>query len=156
MALALQTDSTRVLAYKAGGMNAVPKITGVMNDWHNLSHHGQDVEKISELKIIEAAEFAEINRFLGMLSDVKEGNETLLDRTAVMFGSNLSNASSHDATNLPIVLAGGGFRHGQHLAFDPKNNAPFASLFVSVAQRMGIETETFSYAKGALKGLESA
>jgi hypothetical protein len=153
MVLALQTDSTRVIAYKAGGFNAVPKIPGVSTGWHDLSHHGQDEHKISELKIIEEAEFREINRFLGLLAAVKEGDSTLLDRTVVMLGSNLSNASSHDPTNLPILLAGGGFKHGRHLAFDQANNAPFAGLFVSIAQHLGIETERFAYATKPLNGL---
>jgi hypothetical protein len=156
IALALQTDSTRVIAYKAGGFNPVPKIPGVQTGWHDLSHHGQDEHKISELKIIEEAEFREVNRFFGLLAAVKEGDSTLLDRTAVMLGSNLSNASAHDPTNLPILLAGGGFKHGQHLTFDKANNAPFAGLFVSIAQRLGIETEKFAYATKPLNGLETA
>ena len=154
IALALQTDSTRVIAYKAGGFNPVPKIPGVQTGWHDLSHHGQDDNKIRELKIIEEAEFREINRFFGLLTAVKEGDQTLLDRTAVMLGSNLSNASAHDPTNLPILLAGGGFKHGSHLAFDKTNNAPFAGLFVSIAHRLGIETNRFAYATKPLLGLE--
>lgn len=154
MCLALQTDSTRIVAYKAGGFNPVPKIPGVSTGWHDLSHHGQDPEKIRELKIIEEAEFREINRFLGLLAAVPEGEGTLLDRTVVMIGSNLSNASTHDPTNLPILLAGGGFKHGQHLAFDKTNNAPFAELFISIAQRLGIETEKFAYATKSLPNLE--
>jgi hypothetical protein len=71
-----------------------------------------------------------------------------------MLGSNLSNASSHDATNLPILLAGGGFKHGRHLAFDPKKNGPFAALFLSIAQKMNLELEQFAYAKSRLTGLE--
>lgn len=78
----------------------------------------------------------------------------MLDRTVVMIGSNLSNASAHDPTNLPILLAGGGFKHGQHLAFDKTNNAPFAELFISIAQRLGIETEKFAYATKSLPNLE--
>ncbi|MFN4260822.1 MAG: DUF1552 domain-containing protein [Gemmataceae bacterium] len=156
IALALQTDSTRVIAYKAGGFNPVPKIPGVQTGWHDLSHHGQDANKISELKIIEEAEFREINRFFGLLTAVKEVDGTLLDHTAVLLGSNLSNASSHDPTNLPILLAGGGFKHGSHLAFDSTNNAPFAGLFVSIAQRLGIQTDRFAYATKPLTGLEAA
>ena len=58
--LAFQTDSTRFITYSAGGMNATPKIEGVSQDWHNLSHHGQDEAKIEELRLIERAEFNEI------------------------------------------------------------------------------------------------
>jgi hypothetical protein len=154
--LALQTDSTRIITYKAGGLNTVPKIEGVNSGWHELSHHGQDPEKIAELKTIELAEFREIGRFLGLLKGVKEGSASLLDNTSVLIGSNLGNASSHDATNLPLLLAGGGFKHGRHMAFDSKNNAHFASLFVNLARGMGVQTERFSYAAGPLKGLETA
>ncbi len=154
IALALQTDSTRVITYKAGGMNAVPQIEGVENDWHQLSHHGRDPDKISELRIIEMAEFQEIARFLSLLHEVREGNHTLLDRTTVLLGSNLGNASSHSASNLPIIVAGGGFRHGQHLAFDQSNNTPFCNLFVSILRRLNIDMDRFGSSEGALRGLE--
>ena len=85
-----------VLTLSLGGMNAVPSnIPGVKTDWHNLSHHGKDETKIDELKLIEAAEFKEFSRFLGQLKAVDEHGRSLLDNTAVLFGSNLGNASSH-------------------------------------------------------------
>lgn len=158
MVLALQTDSTRTITYALSGMNAVPSnLPGVKTDWHNLSHHGKDEEKISELKIIEEAEFDAFNDFLAKLKNVKEGGVSLLDRTAVLFGSNLGNASAHDWHNLPIVVAGGGFRHGSYLAHDAKDNTPFANLFVSFAQHMGLEIDQFgtSTAEG-IAGLERA
>ncbi len=74
----------------------------------------------------------------------------------MLFGSNLGNASSHDTRNLPVLLAGGGFRHGQHLAFDPTNNTPLANLFVAMLQRFGIETDKFGTSTGTVKGLELA
>ena len=105
--LALQSDSTRTITLALSGMNAVPKVPGVASDWHNLSHHGKDPSKISELKLIEESEFETFGEFLGKLKSVREGDQTLLDSTVVLFGSNLGNASSHDWRNLPIVLAGG-------------------------------------------------
>ena len=82
------------------------------------------------------------------------GERKLLDRTMVFYGSNLGDANIHDNTNLPILLAGGGFRHGQHLVFKRDNNTPLCNLFVSMMQRMGIETETFASSSGRLTGLE--
>lgn len=143
MALALQTDSTRTITFQLSGMNAVPKIEGVSSDWHNLSHHGRDPEKIEELKLIEQAEFRTFNNFLTRLKAVEENGSRLLDHTTVLFGSNLGNASSHDWHNLPIILAGGGFRHGGHVAHDSKNNTPLANLFVTLAQQMGLEVDQF-------------
>jgi len=155
--LALQTDSTRVITFSLGSMNAVPNnIPGVRTDWHMLSHHGRDENKIEELARIEAAEFEVLGEFLTKLKSVKEGSDRLLDHTAILFGSNLGNASSHSWRNLPILLAGGGYKHGRHVAHDPDNNTPFANLFVPLAQRMGLEIEKFgSSTKSTIRGLES-
>ena len=143
IALALQTDSTRTITFQLSGMNAVPKVDGVQSDWHGLSHHGKDPAKIDELGIIEAAEFAAFNDFLSKLRNVEENGKTLLDNTAILFGSNLGNASAHDWHNLPIILAGGGYKHGSYVAHDTANNTPLANLFVQQANRMGVETRTF-------------
>ncbi|MGC4003060.1 MAG: DUF1552 domain-containing protein [Pirellulales bacterium] len=135
--LALRSDSTRTVTFQLSGMNSVPIIPGVSNDWHNLSHHGKDEAKIKELQVIEEAEFAAFNDFLTNMKAVEENGRSLLDNTSVLFGSNLGNASSHDWRNLPIVLAGGGFKHGTHVARDQKNNTPLANLFVAIAQKDG-------------------
>lgn len=158
MALALQTDSTRVITFDLGSLNAVPSnIEGVRTDWHNLSHHGRDKVKIEELKLIEIAEFQAFNEFLNKLTSIQEAGKTLLDHTAVLFGSNLGNASSHDWRNLPIILAGGGYKHGSYVAHDAKDNTPFANVFVSLAQHMGLEIDRFgSSTAESVRGLESA
>ena len=142
--LALQTDSTRTVTFRLSGFNAPPSgIPGVNTDWHNLSHHGKDEEKIAELAKIEALEFEVFNDFLTKLKGVREQGGTLLDHTAVLFGSNLGNASSHDPSNIPLIVAGGGYRHQGYVAHDPKNNTRFSNLLVSLAQRMGVETDQF-------------
>ena len=156
IALTLQTDSTRVVTYLQGALNSPPSnIAGVKNDWHALSHHGRDETKIAELKLIEEAQLAELNRFLGKLRGSKEGGRSLLDNTAVLFGSNLGNASSHNCTNLPIIVAGGGYKHGSHIVLDKKNNTPLSNLYVSLAQRMGVETDSFGSSTAAgINGFE--
>lgn len=145
MVLAFQTDSTRIITYKAGGMNAVPKIDGVKQDWHNLSHHGQDEMKIDELTIIEKAEFAELGRLFGLLKGAREGGCCLLDQTLVLAGSNLGNASSHSWRDVPVIVAGGGFKHGQHLVAGGKGheNSRLANLFVQIAHRLDVGLERF-------------
>lgn len=158
MVLALRTDSTRFITYKAGGMNAVPKIAGVKQDWHNLSHHGQDEMKIEELTLIEKAEFAELARLFTLLKSAPEAGRTLLDQTIVLAGSNLGNASSHSWRDLPVLVAGGGFRHGQHLVAGGKGheNARFANLFVQIAQRLDVGLETFgSSTASSITGFET-
>ena len=153
MHLALETDSTRFATYNISGMNAVPVIPGVDVDYHNLSHHGKDPNKIEQLTIVESALVKELGGFLKKLNESVEAESSLLDSTMVLFGSNLGNASSHDTRNMPILLAGGGFHHGQHLAFDRTKNYPLPNLFVSMLQRLGMETNTFGTGTGPMDGL---
>ncbi|MSU28241.1 MAG: DUF1552 domain-containing protein [Pedosphaera sp.] len=158
MHLALQTDSTRFITFALNGLNAVPVIAGVTQDWHNLSHHGQDPAKLTELKVVELQQMKLFGELLAKLKGTQEQGGNLLDRTIVMFGSNLGNASSHDNKNLPILVAGGGFRHGQHLAFDPKKNPPLSNLYVQFLRRLGAEVNAFgsSSGSGTIPGFELA
>lgn len=154
--LALQTDSTRIVTVRLQGHNQVPPIDGITQDWHNLSHHGKDPEKIAQLKIVEAGQFTALQQFLARLKGSSEEAGSLLDRTMVLYGSNLGNAASHDTRNMPMLLIGGGFRHGQHLAFDEKNNTAVGQIYVGMLQRLGIETDQFASGKGRIRGLELA
>lgn len=154
--LAIQTDSTRLITYAIGGPTEAPEIPGVSEGYHSLSHHGQDPAKIEQLAVVEAAHLSAFAGFLGRLKEIREDDSNLLDRTQILYGSHLGNASSHNNTNMPILLAGGGFRHGQHLAFDRDNNYPLPNLFVSMLQRLGIETDAFASSTGTMRGLDFA
>ena len=116
--LAFATDSTRLITLfiKLDGFSE--HIPGVSSESHNLSHHVGREDKLRELKNLELAEFQQLKALLTKLQSSKEGDSTLLDRTQVLYGSNLGNGNNHDTKNLPVLLAGGGFKHGQHLAFD--------------------------------------
>ena len=109
---------------------------------------------MGELTRIEATQFDELRDLLASLRGVSEGGETLLDRTMVLYGSNLGNGNNHSNRNLPILLADGGFRHAGHLAFDTKRNAPLPNLFVSMLQRLGVEADRFASSAGTLTGLD--
>ena len=137
-------------------MNAVPEITGVKNDWHNLSHHGQEPDKIAQLRLIETEQFRVFSGLIAKLKARREQGAPLLDDTMVLFGSNLGNANSHDTRNLPILLAGGGFKLGRHAAFDAQKNTPLCNLFVSMLQRLGVESDAFGSSTGTLSGLAPA
>lgn len=154
--LALETDSTRIVSLYLGPLVVVANIPGVSLETHSLTHHGNDEEKIVQLRRIEEVQFRCLARFLGIMRSSKEEGGDLLGNTALLYGSNLSNANAHDTTNLPVILAGGGFKHGQHLAFDKSRNTPLANLFVSMLQRIGIETDKFASSSGTLTGLETA
>ena len=156
MHLAIQTDSTRFITFALNGLNAVPTIPGVTQDWHNLSHHGQDPAKLSELKVVELQQMQLFGELLAKLVDSSEGSGSLLDRTIVLFGSNLGNASSHDNKNMPIIVAGGGFQHGQHLAFDPLKNPPLCNLYVQLLRRLGANVDSFGSSNGTIPGFELA
>lgn len=152
--LALLTDSTRLITLMLLGTSLVPPIGGVSLGHHDLSHHGQDPAKIEQLKAVELEKMKTVYELLDKLKKTEEQGETLLDHTMVFFSSNLGNAANHSTRNLPVLFAGGGFRHGQHLAFDRQNPPPLCNLYVSMLQRLGIETDTFGSSSGTLTGLD--
>ncbi len=152
--LALQTDSTRLVTLLLLGTSLVPPIPGVTLGHHDLSHHGQDPTKIAQLRTVELEKMRVLGGFLTKLKETREQGASLLDRTTVFFSSNLGNASNHSTRNLPILLAGGGFRHGQHLAFNPTTPPPLSNLYVTMLQRLGIEADRFGSSTGTLRGLE--
>jgi len=151
--LALQTDSTRLITYVVNDGVHVPVLPGVSQNYHNLSHHGQDPEKLKQLAIVESEYVKLFGDFLRRLKETKEGDSNLLDRTMVLMGSHM-HSGNHDNRNLPIILAGGGFRHGQYLAFDRDNNYPLANLYVSMLQRLGLEVDQFASSTGTMKDIE--
>lgn len=154
--LALQSDSTRVITLKAAGENLLPPIRGVKLDYHNLSHHGRVPDKIAQLRLIEMEHMKAFRDLLTRLRETEEEGGSLLDHSMVLMGSNLGNGNNHNNKNMPIVLAGGGFDHGQHLAFDVDNNEPLPNLFVTMLHRLGIEQDSFASSTGTLPGLNLA
>lgn len=155
--LALETDSTRVITVAMSLASVTPKvIPGVQSNTHELTHHGNREEKLAELRRIEEAQFKQLNGFLNGLRNSKEGNSNLLERSAVLYGTNMGSANAHSNDNLPVLLAGGGFKHAGHLAFDKKKNYPLSNLFVSLLQRVGVEAGQFSSGTGTMRGLEMA
>ncbi len=151
--LAIQTDSSRLVTLQLLGTSSVPPIAGVNQGHHDLSHHGQDPTKIAQLRTLELEKMKTLHNFLMQLRNTQEEGETLLDRTTIFFSSNLGDASKHSVRNMPVILAGGGFRHGQHLAFDEHQGPPLSNLFVTMLQRFGIETDRFGSSTGTLTGL---
>ena len=147
--LAFQTDSTRVISLWLGSQDR-PEIDGVTLGHHDASHHGQEPSKVEQLALIEEAELGVFGEFLLKMKQSTEGEENLLDRTVIFYASNLGNASSHDNNNLPIILAGGGFKHQGHVAFDRTNNMLLSNLFVRMLHQMDIEAESFGASNGVV------
>lgn len=155
--LAFETDSTRAVTLMLDSVSSpVLQIRGAtINDgYHNLSHHGKSEDKLSQLRIIDTWHMRMLADLFQGLSGVREGEQTLFDRTMVLYGSNLGDANAHSTSNMPTLLAGGGFRHAGHLAFNREQNYPLPNLFVSMLQRMGIETDRFASSTGTMSGLD--
>lgn len=155
--LAFESDSTRLITLFLDSTNSPAIDLGevkITDGYHNLSHHGKNESKLAQLEAIDKQHMKLLAELLGKLKNTPEGGETLLDRSMLLFGSNFGDANKHTNTNMPIILAGGGFRHGQHLAFDTKRNYPMPNLFVSMLQRMGIEAGKFAGSSSTMRGLE--
>lgn len=156
MRLALETDSTRVISCGIDGWSGNSGLPGVTQGYHFLTHHGQDVSRLKELSIIENFHTNQVARFLESLKRSQgSDSSSLLDKTMVLFGSGMGNASSHSNRDLPLVLAGGGFQHGEHKDYPKKGNrqTPACNLYVSMLQKFGLEVDQFGSSTGSLEGL---
>jgi hypothetical protein len=155
--LALQTDSTRVATLEIGGSFAASDL-GIRKGYHALSHHGHVQESIDLLVQIELYQVQQFARFLHRLKDVQQSgtDQSLLDSTMLLFGSGMGNANAHTNHNLPILLAGGGFRHGQYREYPAASHqrVPLCNLYLSMLQHFGVEADRFSHSTGTLSGLE--
>ena len=148
IALALQTDSTRFVTLHMPGNAKLRGVQGISEGYHGLSHHGKDQKKLEQLAIVEQAVINEWGNFLRQLKE-----NTLLDSTMVLLTSNLGNASSHNNKNMPVLFAGGGFKHGRHLAFNQKSNYPLPNLYLNALHQVGLEKEKFATSTGEMTGL---
>ena len=154
--LAFITDTTRVITFEwspeAGGRG------GSGENHHELSHHGGDPGMLKSLAKVDRFHLERLSRFLKLLKDTEEGGGTMLDSTMVMYGSGMNSGTggAHSPKNLPLLVAGGsglGLKHGQHLAHDPDKHPPLSNVLLTMAQKMGVEQDTFQDATGTLTGL---
>ncbi|MBS1811913.1 MAG: DUF1552 domain-containing protein [Acidobacteria bacterium] len=155
--LAFESDSTRIVTlmldafrtpiFKLGGQQDTTE------SYHGLSHHGQNEQKVRQLEATDRQHMTVLGKLIHNLASKTEGSERLLDRTMVLYGSNMGDANIHDNTNLPIILAGGGFKHGQHIAFKRDNNTPLCNLFVTMLRRMSVEADSFGSSTGSITEL---
>ncbi len=151
--LALETDSTRLVTLFINTLGVHSEIPGVQHETHTLTHHGNRPETLAELRTIESAQFQALAGLLAGMKGTKEGSETLLDRTMVLYGTCMGSANAHSNVNLPVLLAGGGFKHVGLLAFDTQKNYPLPNLYVSMLQRLGLEIDKFASSTGTMRGL---
>ena len=180
--LALRTDMTRVATFLSGSESnglAIPEI-GVPQTRHELSHHNGDPEQMVRLSRSDTFNVEQFSYFLDQLQSIKDGSETLLDRTQVLFGSGMAYGHSHGNANLPLILAGGkamGYKHGQHVDFnlpiikqydltrpgthygvcsrpvDPR--AKLSNLLLTMANAADVKVEQFADATGPISELRA-
>ncbi|MCM8534245.1 MAG: DUF1552 domain-containing protein, partial [Lentisphaeraceae bacterium] len=141
--LALVTDSTRLITLMVEG-----------NSWHNKTHHGKREKALQELASYEEAQMSMLNSFLHDLKNHQEDDASLLDRTAVLYGTNMGDANRHSNDNLPTLIAGGAFKHKGHLKFDLQKNYSLSNLHLSILHMLGINKDQFSSSTGTMRGLE--
>jgi hypothetical protein len=157
--LAFESDSTRCVTLMLDSVSS-PALdfegTKTTDGYHNLSHHGKSPQKLAQLQTIDEWHMKLLGGLFDGLKATREDGRPLFDRTMVLYGSNLGNANTHVTTNMPILFAGGGFKHGQHLAFDRERNYPLPNLFVSMLQRMNLPVDKFASSTGTMRGLELA
>ncbi len=151
--LAMQSDLTRIVTLYYVGSSKAPSQPGTNFAYHDLSHHGQNSDKIDQLAILERDLLRQWGDFLRRMKETGDGESRLLDHTFAVAGAGMGNASSHDATNLPLIVSGAKIRHGQHLALDPKNPPPLCNLWVNALQHLGVEADRFGSSTGTLRGL---
>lgn len=152
--MALQTNTTNIATLEIGG-DFNPADLGIRGGYHSLSHHGQLQERIDALITLETYQIKQFVRFVKKLAATSDDTGPLIDTTTVLFGSGMGDANSHTNRNLPIVLAGGEFSHGNLLAFDVghPHRPPLANLFVTMLQKFGVEADSFAKSTGTLRGL---
>lgn len=148
--LAMQTDLTRLVTLYYVGSSKAPSQPGTSFAYHNLSHHGQDAEKIEQLAILERDLLRQWGTYMKRMKDSGDAGSSLMDHTFSVLGAAMGNASSHNATNLPLIVAGGGLRHGRHLAYDPTDPPPLCNLWVNALQHVGLETDRFGSSTSTL------
>ena len=149
MALSLQTDSTRVATLETGMGFRTSELD--LDGYHGISHHGKAPGRIDQLKIVESFLTTQLSGFMDRLKEAR-----IFDDTLVVFGSGMSDASSHSNRNLPVLLAGGGFKHQGHLICPAEQHkrVPLSNLWLSVLQWFGSESDRFGRSTGTFSPMK--
>ncbi len=154
MALAYQTDLTRVCTYMIGreqSTRTYPEI-GVPEPHHPISHHQQRPEYLEKLAKINVFHMKLFAGFLEKLRATQDGDGTLLDSVMLLYGSGLSNPDDHNHHDLPILLAGGGggqLKGGRHIKYPL--DTPLANLHMALLDKMGVPIDRFGDSTGKVE-----
>jgi hypothetical protein len=154
LALAFQTDSTRVITFLMG-IEQSPRSygaeIGITEAHHGLTHHSGDPEKIEKVARINCYHMKQFVYLLEKLKSLKEGDGTLLDHSMIAYGSGLSDGNRHDHHNLPLILAGrasGALKPGRMVRYP--DETPITNLYVAMLDRLGVPVESLGDSTGKL------
>ncbi|TWU23401.1 hypothetical protein Pla52o_29370 [Novipirellula galeiformis] len=158
MTIAFQTDTTRVASFifsheKSG--RSYPEIDA-KGSHHSTSHHQKKPENLQQLTNINRHHIELFSRMIQRMSEIKEGDGSLLDNVMLCYGSGISDGNKHNNDDLPLLLAGGGggtIRGGQHRVY--ADRTPLCNLYVEMLSRMGLSRESFGNSNGGLDDLTS-
>ena len=154
MALAIETDSTRVMTLASGFANGD---FGLQGGYHGFSHHGERPDHTAALKLIEGNQIAQMAYLIDLLKAKEDAinGGTLFDHTMILFGCGMA-TGTHSCRNMPLVLAGGGFKLGEHkvMPADDHRRVKACNLLLSMLQNFGLEVDRFGTSTGTLAGLE--
>ena len=151
--LAFRTDSTRVITLSMDWIEGAIKVPGATGAWHTLSHHAGKPDMIARLSKIEIDTLKHFNQFLFEMDQIKEEGGTLLDHTTVVMGSNFGDSSNHTCNNLPMIVAGGGYKHQTHTVLEKPT--PLCNLYLELLHKHNIDAAKFGNSEkdmGLLKG----
>lgn len=148
-ALALQTDSTRVVTLGASGSGGIVELPGVSSGYHKLTHHKGDKGILKELNIIERYFTQCTSDFIDKLKNTQGKNgDSLFKETILILGSGMADADTHKTNLPPVLIAGGDYKHAGHVSF-PKNT-PLCNLYMNVMRKFNIEDSSFATSTGVL------
>ena len=154
MTLAIETDSTRVMTLSSGFANGD---FGLQGGYHGFSHHGQILEKTEALQLIEGNQIAQMAYLIDLLKAKEDSinGGSLFDHTMILFGCGMA-TGTHSCKNMPLVLAGGGFKLGKNrvLPAEKGHRVKACNLLLSMLQNFGLEVDRFGTSTGTLTGLE--
>ena len=153
MALAIETDSTRIMTLSSGFANGD---FGLQGGYHGFSHHGERPDHTAALKLIEANQIAQMAYLIDLLKAKEDpaNGGTLFDHTMILYGCGMA-TGTHSCKNMPLVLAGGGFKLGEHVVLPEGKfeRVKACNLLLSMLQNFGLEVDRFGTSTGTLTGL---
>jgi len=156
MVLAFQSDLTRICTFMLandGSNRPFPELN-IGDGHHDVSHHGNDPDKVRKKQLIDIFHTQQLAYILERMATTEDGDGTLLDNTMLVYGAGISNGDRHNHDDLPTIVAGragGTLRTGRHLVY--QQGTPMSNLYVSMLGRVGVPVERLGDSTGPLREL---